>query len=135
MTTTVFVSLTHIECGECGVLFGMTPDFIEKRREDHRTWCCPNGHLRHYPGQSELEKTRDALAREKHCREQAQALADHHRAEAERIERRRVATVGVVTRMRRRVAHGVCPCCRRTFKQLAAHMRVKHPTFAGESHA
>lgn len=22
---------------------------------------------------------------------------------------------------------GVCPCCNRTFKQLAAHMKTKHP--------
>lgn len=24
---------------------------------------------------------------------------------------------------------GMCPCCRRTFKQLAEHMKSKHPDF------
>ena len=28
-----------------------------------------------------------------------------------------------------RVAHGVCPCCNRTFKQLARHMKTKHPDY------
>jgi hypothetical protein len=27
------------------------------------------------------------------------------------------------------VAAGVCPCCKRTVKQLAAHMKEKHPEF------
>ena len=33
------------------------------------------------------------------------------------------------TRLKNRVASGVCPCCNRTFKQLAAHMSRQHPEF------
>jgi hypothetical protein len=29
------------------------------------------------------------------------------------------------------VKHGVCPCCKRTFENLARHMKGQHPTFAG----
>ena len=29
-----------------------------------------------------------------------------------------------------RVAASVCPCCKKTFKQLAAHMKNKHPNYA-----
>lgn len=39
------------------------------------------------------------------------------------------ATKGVVTRMKRRASVGTCPCCQRTFKQLAVHMKIKHPNF------
>jgi hypothetical protein len=28
------------------------------------------------------------------------------------------------------VANGVCVCCNRSFKNLAAHMQTKHPEFA-----
>lgn len=36
---------------------------------------------------------------------------------------------GVATRLKNRAAHGVCPCCNRTFQQLARHMSAKHPDF------
>lgn len=39
------------------------------------------------------------------------------------------ATRGVVTRFKRRAAAGVCPCCKRTFRQLSQHMSNKHPDF------
>lgn len=32
-------------------------------------------------------------------------------------------------------AFETCPCCKRTFKQLAAHMKNKHPEFAHGSSA
>ena len=39
------------------------------------------------------------------------------------------ATKGVVTRLKKRAIAGVCPCCNRTFQQLAAHMAHKHPDY------
>ncbi len=44
-TQTYVGTLVVIECSSCGVSFGMTEDFIQARRDDHRTWYCPNGHL------------------------------------------------------------------------------------------
>lgn len=46
------------------------------------------------------------------------------------LELRRRAAVGQVTKIKNRVGHGVCPCCNRTFENLARHMANKHPTFA-----
>lgn len=31
-----------------------------------------------------------------------------------------------------RVGAGVCPCCKRTFQQLARHMKCKHPKYRTE---
>lgn len=39
------------------------------------------------------------------------------------------ATKAVVTRLKKRASAGVCPCCNRTFKQLADHMAAMHPEF------
>lgn len=39
------------------------------------------------------------------------------------------ATKGVVTRIKNRVGHGVCPCCNRTFENLRRHMGSKHPDY------
>jgi hypothetical protein len=48
-------------------------------------------------------------------------------------ERRLSATRGVVTRIRNRVGHGVCPCCNRTFGNVARHMASQHPTWCAEA--
>ena len=40
---------------------------------------------------------------------------------------------GQVTRIKKRVANGVCPCCNRTFKDLAAHMSTQHPDYIEQS--
>lgn len=50
---------------------------------------------------------------------------DRHKRTLERVneaERER-------DKLKRRVKAGVCPCCKRTFKQLVAHMKHKHPDF------
>lgn len=33
------------------------------------------------------------------------------------------------TRIKNRVKNGVCPCCNRTFENLARHMQAKHSDF------
>lgn len=32
-----------------------------------------------------------------------------------------------------RVSAGTCPCCNRSFKQLAAHMKNKHPDYVDKA--
>ncbi len=51
----------------------------------------------------------------------------------EGTERQLSATRGVVTRIKNRIGHGVCPCCNRTFGDLSRHMATKHPTYAAEA--
>jgi hypothetical protein len=36
-------------------------------------------------------------------------------------------------RLKRRAAAGTCPCCNRTFRQLTAHIKNKHPEFMAEA--
>jgi hypothetical protein len=116
------VELTPITCGGCGITFGLPTRVYEARRQDHRNFWCPNGCVRRYVGETEEEKLRRRLKFEQNRRESAER-------EAEFAERRRRAAKGQVTRMKHRIAHGVCPCCRRTFVNLQRHMATKHPDF------
>ena len=34
-----------------------------------------------------------------------------------------------MTRLKKRVGHGVCPCCTKSFANLREHMRRQHPQF------
>lgn len=94
------------------------------------SWYCPNGHSATYIGMSEEDKLRARLQRESDRaarlaaeRDQLKASERAQRAAATRARNQR-------DKERKRVGNGVCPCCNRTFKQLAAHMKAKHPEHA-----
>jgi hypothetical protein len=113
-------TLEVIECTACGVTYGLTSHYQQHRRDDHKSWYCPNGHRQHYPQQSEAERLKDQLARERAQADQLKAARDGQARAAGRYRAER-------DRLRTRAQAGVCPCCNRTFKQLARHMKAKHP--------
>jgi hypothetical protein len=113
-----------IELG-CGHTLFVTTNFITERKRDHQTFYCTHcASPRHWPGESDIEKLRSQLSaaqqREETLRQQRINLEEALAAEQRSKER-----------LKRRVKNGVCPCCHRTVKQLAAHMKTKHPDFAG----
>lgn len=114
-------------CASCGVDF-YSP-IIERRRGDGASFYCPNGHPNVF-GQSDAEKLRKDLAAEKARREQAERDAQWAKAEAVNHKIQRTKAVNKLNRITARVNAGVCPHCNRTFKQLAAHMKTKHPSVA-----
>jgi hypothetical protein len=120
-------------CCVCGIEFAMPAYFVRKRREDHVDFHCPNGHPQHFTGETEAEKLKRQLANEVRMRENAEARASSNWKAKERADRQAAAARGQVTKIKHRVGHGVCPCCHRTFAQLASHMKEKHPDFAEES--
>jgi hypothetical protein len=110
-----------ISCATCFVEFAIPESMERRRREDGKDFYCPNGHCNVFnSGKSKADK----LVEELSCARQRLAQkTDELREEAER--RRKAETE--VQSLKRRTAAGVCPCCSRTFKQLAAHMKSKHP--------
>lgn len=133
MNTTVFVTLTHISCSECGAAFGVEASFERARREDHSTFYCPNGHRQHFPHQTEKERRIAELEREakslKSSRDFWSEQSRSARQDAEHERRRVNGYRGVVARTKRRIAVGRCVCCSRQFKDLERHMKSQHPKF------
>lgn len=117
-------------CAACGVIFGLPKRLEEKRREDHTSFYCPNGHSLVFRGKSEAEKLRDELAKQKSQREFIEAQLATALLENDHRERQLRAAKGRITKIRNRVGKGVCPCCNRSFENLQRHMHSKHPEFA-----
>jgi hypothetical protein len=122
--------LVEHTCGECGCVWGFPKALKDQRLEDGKLFYCPNGHGRQFTrGQSESDK----LRRERDQLKQRIAYKDDMLREAEqraKHERHRAnGYKGHATRITKRAKAGVCPCCNRTFQQLARHMAAKHPTF------
>lgn len=119
------IAFAVYECGECGVLFALTKSYIENRGQDGERWHCPNGHPWVFTGKTREQKLQAELERERDHSAWLVAELDQKKASLR-------ATKGVVTRKRKelaRVKAGVCPCCSRTFQNLARHMKSKHPEF------
>jgi hypothetical protein len=104
----------------CGIRFAMSAAYVRDRRKDHQWWHCPNGHLQHFDQESKEER----LQRELQVAQQQMARIEDERREA---ERREAAAKREVARVVKRAHAGVCPCCQRSFANVARHMKMKHP--------
>ena len=122
----------RLNCSECGIVYYFPEPWCARASEAARSWICPNGHNQYF-GESDATK----LRRERDRLTQRLAEKDdeikHQRGLREGAERQLTATRGVVTRIKNRVAHGVCPYCKRSFNDLARHMGTKHPGYAAEA--
>lgn len=127
---------THLsvkECPVCGVHYaipeGMYDACLRRMRSDAKNgWYCPNGHF--------LVPTADTLnavkAKAKRDAELAARREQHLRDRLDHTEAQRRSEKAAKTRIKNRVAKGVCPCCNRSFVDLAKHMAGQHPDFGAE---
>jgi len=114
-------TLTTMTCCVCGVLYAMPETLRRDRKEDGGFWCCPNGHRSCYR-ESDLRKAERELARERASHDQTKAHCHTLRDARMRAERS-------LTRTKKRIGQGVCPCCNRYFANLGRHMSQKHPEY------
>lgn len=135
MTVTTETLSVHT-CANCGVTYGMTAGYEDRRREDHQSWYCPNGHSQWYPQKSDLDKAKEKAAQ----LERNLAYArDHAAAESARADQASASlrtTKGHLTRLRKRAVAGTCPFgCGRHFENLERHVASKHPDHVLETGA
>ena len=111
----------------CHVPFMMIKKMNKDLQDNHECFYCPKcGGNQHYPGESDNEKLKRRLKFEENRRKVAERREKYH-ANCARAQK------AAKTRLKNRIKNGVCPCCNRTFKQLAAHMKRKHPEYVDEA--
>ena len=112
-------------CPACGCWHAMPEELYKRARcESDFEIYCPVGHRWHY-----TEGLRGKLDKAKTDLRLAQARSTHYYDQYKASERSNKALKGVVTRTKNRIGKGVCPCCNRYFKQLAEHIKTKHPHY------
>ncbi len=124
-----------IDCCKCGVTFAVASTLEQSWRYTKAGFYCPNGH-----SQAFVESTADRIKREMEEKlaaahreiDAARKDVEWARVRANNAEKRVSVAKGQITKLRKRVGNGVCPCCNRTFKQLAQHMAHKHPEFKAQ---
>jgi hypothetical protein len=121
------------DCPDCGVIYGITVEYEKRRREDGRGFYCPNGHNGSF-GESAIDKAKRLQAKAEERLMWARSATQAARDQAQAAHHSARAYKGHLTRMRNRIAAGVCPVqgCRRNFANVKAHVTSQHPTWAHE---
>jgi hypothetical protein len=121
------------DCITCGVIFTVPESRHVHARAEGGFFQCPNGHSQ---GWSKDRSERESLRRERDRLKQDQARLEDEKRQAEdaaslarvRAEKAEAAT----KRLKKRSSAGTCPCCARTFSNMADHMKHQHPQFVAE---
>lgn len=125
--------LAVMTCPDCGIAYAV-PERLRAtayaRGKREITWYCPNGHNLGYNGLSDKERAEQKAKREGERATRLQARLDQTEAALRGQKSRAARFKNDRDRERKRASAGVCPCCNRTFQNLARHMEGQHPTFA-----
>lgn len=122
------IKLVKEECCVCAMVFAMPLDFYNRCRDKgpDKSFFCPNGHSQSYRN-SRLKQEIDRLADENQQLQQSRFSLQNQLTEKEMALKKLNNSIKLKDK---RLKAGVCPCCNRTFKQLANHMKSKHPEFS-----
>jgi len=119
----VMVELTEIHCGECGGTYAINERYRALQYQKGGSWHCPYCQVGWgYANNNENAKLKRELENER--RYKANALARANEEAAARLKAERA-----LKRHKTRTKNGACPCCNRTFVQLARHIKTKHPEY------
>lgn len=135
-TYAVSTTLIVWECPSegCGIVYGIPKEFADSLHANGGSYYCPNGHRLSWR-ETDADRLRKKLNAAERRAESSEQAARYQREQRLRIERSNIALRGHLTRMRRRIAAGVCPVpgCKRTgFTQTVRHIRAKHPEWCAE---
>jgi hypothetical protein len=129
-TLTFNVSLTTINCGECGGTYAINERYRKQKAENGGTWTCPYCKTRWGYIKSELDRVREQLQRTENQLQFTNDRKEYYRKESEHFRKSRDGLKGALTKVKLRIGKGTCPCCKRHFVNVERHMKIKHPTFA-----
>lgn len=130
------VELSVINCGECGGTYAINDRYRKQKAQQGGGWNCPYckcnwGYWS--DNDTEIGRLKNQLKSAEKRVEWAENGRRKAQQRAERTERRRRAEKAAKTRIKNRVAKGVCPCCNRHFENLHRHMQTKHPDYTEQA--
>jgi hypothetical protein len=117
-------NLVSVKCW-CGIGFGIPQSLHHEAVTLARVSIhCPLGHSCTWKEQvkDEVDRLTQRLVTE-------QREAKFWREREQAAQRRISAAKGQATKLKKRIAAGVCPCCSRSFVDLARHMNGQHPDY------
>ncbi len=129
-TVAEFTTVHAVRMAGCGHITFLSAEHRAERLRDHKSFYCATcGRNNYYTGTSDLEELQGRLNTIQDQRDTARKNLNEQREKTRSKARQLSAQKGVTTRIKNRIANGVCPCCKRTFQNLARHMKGQHPDY------
>ena len=122
------VKCETIQCFKCHVIFAVEIQTREHYLDTGDNFWCPNGHRQRYI-ESKIGKLEKQLKHKQKLLEWAEQDAVNARQDATNAKNSLRSEKGAKTKLKKRIANGVCPCCHRNFVNLGRHMTSQHPNF------
>lgn len=110
-----------IETCWCGMAHAVPAALVKEQRRQHDDGAsvtgiyCPLGHVWVPSGEPKIKAVRERVKEL-----EASLLATRDQLDTATAD---------LAKHRKRTANGVCPCCHRSFAQLARHIRGQHPEY------
>lgn len=124
------VNFELVECCSCSTPFMMQGHLIRRLKATKNSFYCPScGTSQGWFGQNKEEKLKDELDRSERRLQLEKNRRESAEREAERQSHIARGQKAAKTRLKNRIKNGVCPCCNRTFANLAKHMSGQHPEY------
>lgn len=115
-------------CCSCDVTFAVPRATSTRWQQTGETFCCPYGHKQHY-GSNENSELKEKLKQAKKKIEFYSDSLDEVNIENGHLRHTVRAEKGAKTKLKKRIANGVCPCCKRSFTNVKRHMDTQHPEY------
>lgn len=131
-TISVDTELSTINCGQCGGIYAINERYRRQKEEKGGTWNCPYCKTGWGYAKSKIQELRESIAEKERVLALERSRHDQTRAKLHETEKSVIAYKAASTRAKKRSAAGVCPCCHRTVKQMAQHIKSKHPEYIAE---
>ena len=116
----------------CDALIIVPNEVDDQFRKSRESFYCYRGHSQSYSGLSKEEKLKKELTQMTEYRDNAVKRKEWAQQAEKKAEYQRRAAKGQLTKIKKRIIGGVCPCCNRQFVKLRDHMKSEHPNYAKE---
>lgn len=134
----VKLGLEVTTCAACGIVFAFDGATMQARRNDNKSFYCPNGHsLWFYENQidklkKQLTQTQKKLNDETENKEYYQRRLHETQDQLDVTARTLKASKTRLRKTKERIAAGVCVWCNRSFQNVARHVAHMHPEHSAD---
>lgn len=126
------LEMIEFTCKECQGVFSLDSRWVDEARRQGQfqmKFACPYCHCLRGWGQNEEHRLKLELEASRKAQITISARVDQERQARVDAERAAISAKGQITKLKKRIGNGVCPCCNRFIKQLARHMETCHPAY------
>lgn len=134
----VYESMLQFEtiiCYKCAIPFAVPTRYKQHLKDSQDSFYCPNGHSQSYTKSTETI-LREKIQRIERQKEQEENYLRSIISRKEELINSKSKEVKVLkskhTKLKNRIANGVCPCCQRSFQNLHEHIKNQHPDYKTE---